>query len=78
MEFNEIRRVVGFDHPTYVPTDHLVSGLRLITKGGHTTIKVFSRSGLAGDLVVNTGDAHAVALRLLPMPYTTIPAPEAP
>jgi len=65
-KFNEERYVPGHNLPGHITTAHVITSLRLVTRGGHTTIKVFNRGGYAGELVVDNNDASEIACRLLP------------
>ncbi len=43
------------------PSDHLVSAIAVVRYGAHDHLRVWSRGGLAGELVVSEGDGAALA-----------------
>lgn len=44
------------------PSDHLISSAAVSMSGGHDRVRLWSRGGLAGELVVTAGDGERVAL----------------
>lgn len=57
------RRFVVPD-PTKSPTEYPVSALVAEQHGGHDRVKVWSRGGLAGEIVLDHGDIAHVAAAL--------------
>lgn len=43
------------------PSDHLISSATVTLSGGHDRVRLWSRGGLAGELVVTAGDGARVA-----------------
>lgn len=42
-------------------SDHIVSSAAIVTMGGHERVRIWSRGGLAGELIVNAGDGQKIA-----------------
>ena len=59
-------KMPGLDAPGTVRGRHLVTSVQVHHGPGHDTIRVFNRGGLAGELIVQSGDGVDVALRLIP------------
>lgn len=58
-----------FDNDLFVPSDTLVTSVRVQTIGGHDHVTLWNRGGNAGTLIVNKGDGEEIARRLLPVSH---------
>jgi hypothetical protein len=47
------------------PDQHVISSARVITVGGHEVVQLWSRGGLAGELVVSHGDGARMCCTML-------------
>lgn len=55
-----------FSAPTGTsPSEHVVSSAAVVLHGAHDRVRIWSRGGLAGELVVEAGDGAKIATLLL-------------
>lgn len=50
-----------FDKPDFVPTAHLVTMIRVVTKYGHDHLSLWNRGAKSGELIVREGDGIEIA-----------------
>lgn len=66
------------DHPTRIPSGRLVSSVRVKAReihnhhSDHETVSVWTRGGLAGELIVTMGDGDEIARRLITTTLTEL------